>query len=117
MSQIALPLSAPGAHPSRILSGSANAAVIDALGRAAAWPFRTALLSGPPRSGKSLIARWFVENGLGEAVDDADQADEAALFHRWNAAQARAPDRRVVASAGRRRSGSRSGSARSCPRR
>lgn len=87
MSQIALPLSAPGAVPSRIVTGSANAAVIEALGRANTWPFRTALLSGPPRSGKSLIARWFSENRLGDAVDDADRLEEAALFHRWNAAQ------------------------------
>jgi len=59
------------------------------MGRAASWPFRTALLSGPPRSGKSLLARWFVEAGAGDAIDDADTMDEAALFHRWNAAQER----------------------------
>ena len=57
------------------------------MGAAAAWPFRTAVLKGPARSGKSLLARWFVENGLGDAVDDADQMDETTLFHRWNRAQ------------------------------
>jgi hypothetical protein len=87
MSQIALPLAAPpGAGPSRIVVGSANAAVLDAFAHAGGWPFRTAVLFGPPRSGKSLLARWFAESG-GEAVDDADRADEAALFHRWNRAQ------------------------------
>jgi chromosomal replication initiation ATPase DnaA len=50
------------------------------------WPFRTAVLLGPPRSGKSLLARWFAEQG-GDAIDDAHKLDETALFHRWNRAQ------------------------------
>lgn len=86
MSQIALPL-AGSTGPSRIVAGAANAAVIDAFANPAAWPFRTAILSGPPRSGKSLLARWFAESGKGEAVDDADTIDETELFHRWNRAQ------------------------------
>jgi len=88
MGQIVLPLQlGPGAAASRIVVGSANAAVVEALRDPQAWPFRTAVLSGPARSGKSLLARWFVENGLGEAVDDAGRADETELFHRWNRAQ------------------------------
>jgi hypothetical protein len=92
MSQIALPLAAgSGAGPSRIIVGSANSGVLDAFARAGDWPFRTAILSGPRRSGKSLLARWFVESGSeggrGEAVDDADSLDETELFHRWNRAQ------------------------------
>jgi hypothetical protein len=88
MSQIALPLAAgPGAGPSRIVVGSANAAVLEAFAHAGDWPFRTAVLFGPPRSGKSLLARWFAEQGAGEAIDDAEQAEEAELFHRWNRAQ------------------------------
>ena len=86
MRQIPLPLAA-GASPSRIVAGSANAAVLDAFARAEAWPFRTAVLFGPPRSGKSLLARWFVDSGQGEAIDDAERMDETALFHRWNRAQ------------------------------
>lgn len=86
MSQIALPL-AGREGPSRIVVGEANAGVIEALAVAATWPYRTAVLAGPPRSGKSLIARWFAEQGLGEAIDDADRLDETALFHRWNRAQ------------------------------
>jgi hypothetical protein len=88
MSQIALPLAAgSGAGPSRIVVGNANAGVIEALGSAESWPFRTAVLFGPPRSGKSLIGRWFAENGVGEVVDDAERIDETELFHRWNRAQ------------------------------
>jgi hypothetical protein len=88
MSQIALPLAAgPGASPSRIVIGGANAAVLEAFSRANDWPFRTAILVGPPRSGKSLLARWFFESGMGHAVDDAWKCDETAMFHLWNRAQ------------------------------
>ncbi len=91
MSQIALPLRrGPGRGPSRIVVGSANARIFEALAAPEAWPFRTAILTGPPRSGKSLIARWFEEQraGLGgDAIDGADRMDETELFHRWNRAQ------------------------------
>lgn len=88
MGQIALPLAPGGAgSASRIVLGEANRAAIEAMAVASSWPFRTAVLSGPPRSGKSLIARWFAESGAGEAIDDADRIDETELFHRWNRAQ------------------------------
>ena len=88
MSQIALPLdSGIAALSPRIVVGRANEAVIEAFRRAGEWPFRTAVLFGPPRSGKSLLARWFADAGKGEAIDGADAIDEAALFHRWNRAQ------------------------------
>ena len=87
MSQIALPLGNGTDGPSRIVVGNANAAIFEACAVAATWPFRTAIVAGPPRSGKSLIARWFAAEGLGEAIDDAGQIDETELFHRWNRAQ------------------------------
>lgn len=87
MSQIALPLSATGQSGS-IVVGPSLAPVLDGLTTAVRWPFRTAVLAGPPRSGKSLLARWFAQSGAGEAIDDADRMDENALFHRWNRAQA-----------------------------
>ena len=92
MSQIALPLGmAEGGGPARIVAGTANREAIEALRRPQEWPFRTAVLSGPPRSGKSLLARWFAEAAAGghggEAIDDADAVDETALFHSWNRAQ------------------------------
>lgn len=87
-SQIALPLAARGSAQ-RIVVGDANAAVIEALQRPASWPFHVAVLTGPPRSGKSLLGRWA--QGLhGEAlevIDDAEMLDETTLFHRWNAVQ------------------------------
>lgn len=86
-SQFALPL-APDHSPSaaRIVMGESNAGAIAALSAPDSWPFRTAILSGPPRSGKSLLAAWF-EQGGGVVLDDADKMDETAVFHRWNRAQ------------------------------
>ena len=87
-SQIALPLIPAGAgESSSIVIGSGNRAVAEALAAPASWPFRTAILHGPPRAGKSLFARWFAAQQAGEAIDDAETLDETAIFHRWNRAQ------------------------------
>lgn len=85
--QIVLPLTGVAREQS-IVVGNANEGVLRACEDTARWPFGTAILSGPPRSGKSLIARWFAESGIGTAIDDAEQVDEAYLFHAWNRAQA-----------------------------
>lgn len=88
MGQIALPLTVRRADdPGRIVVGNANRAAIDALSDPSAWPYGTAILAGPPRSGKSLLARWAVGQGEIEAIDGADGVDETDLFHRWNRAQ------------------------------
>ena len=87
MSQIALPLDLRGSSdPDRIVIGNANRAVYEALAECSAWPFRTAILTGPPRSGKSLLGRWAGGQGV-TVIDGADAIDETDLFHHWNAAQ------------------------------
>lgn len=87
-SQIALPLSASGGSQ-RIVVGAANAAVVEALQAPERWPFHVAVLTGPPRSGKSLLARWALglHGDALEVIDDAQAMDETTLFHRWNAVQ------------------------------
>lgn len=88
MTQIALPLDVRGAAgPARIVVGEANRAAIEALAEPARWPFHAAVLLGLPRSGKSLLARWFAGSGAGEAIDDAPAMAEDELFHAWNRAQ------------------------------
>jgi hypothetical protein len=97
VTQIVLPLAPTSSGPSRIVIGAANAHVAEALGRPETWPFRTAVLTGPPRSGKSLLARWFAETQRGESIDDAQTLDEAELFHRWNRAQEQGTPLLIVA--------------------
>lgn len=87
--QIALPLAQIGqGDPARIVIGSANAEAIDTLRHPASWPFHTAILAGPPRSGKSLLARWFAtQQPHAHIIDDAINESDDALFHAWNRAQ------------------------------
>ena len=100
MSQIALPLAAGGKGPARIVVGNANAHVAEALLSPETWPYRTAVLTGPPRSGKSLLARWFSKSGKGDAIDDGQAMPEDALFHRWNRAQEQGTPLLIVGGAG-----------------
>lgn len=88
MQQIALPLDKlrSGGSDSLIITPS-NAEAFAALGNHGAWPGHCAILVGPPRSGKSLMARYFAGQG-GEVIDDAGALADEQLFHRWNAALA-----------------------------
>ena len=85
--QIALPLVSDHRGQSRrVVIGNGNAGVIEALQSPESWPFHTAVLTGPPRSGKSMIAQWASRQGI-DTLDNADMAEEAEVFHRWNAVQ------------------------------
>ena len=87
-SQIALPLARDaGGQADRIIIGSANRKAVDALSDPSVWPYGTAILTGPPRSGKTLLGRWFELAGKGAVIDGANTLDETDLFHRWNRAQ------------------------------
>lgn len=86
--QIALPLgwpARPRGEPFLLTASNAHAAQL--LEHWAAWPVLTALLIGPPRSGRSLLARIFAANSGGTIIDDAPAAPEEHLFHAWNRAQ------------------------------
>lgn len=86
-SQIALPLSlADTIGAQRIIVGEANRAVVEALQSTENWPFNTAVLTGPSRSGKSLLGRWAAGHGV-DVIDEVDSLEEAQIFHRWNAVQ------------------------------
>ncbi len=87
MRQIALPLDElrSGVSSSLIIT-DANAAIFAGLGNSAAWPGRCAILTGPPRSGKSLMARFFSGQG-GTVIDDAETVAAETLFNAWNRAQ------------------------------
>jgi hypothetical protein len=88
MRQIALPLDElrSGSASSLIITDS-NAAIAAALCQSADWHGRCAILVGPSRSGKSLLARYFVMQSGGSVIEDADSAGEETLFNAWNRAQ------------------------------
>lgn len=87
MRQIALPLDElrGGASSSLIITPS-NATAFAGLGNASTWPKHCALLTGPARSGKSLMARYFSGQG-GIVIDDAEKSAAETLFNAWNRSQ------------------------------
>lgn len=100
MTQFPLPLAWPAdARDDEFLVSSSNAAAVRLLERWASWPVRTALLVGPPKSGRSLLARIFAAQSGGSVIDDAPREPEEALFHAWNRAQGGARPLLLVADA------------------
>ncbi len=89
MSQIALPLDWPvSADDSAFIVDSSNSEAVKHLEHWSLWPVRTSLLTGPRKSGRSSLGRLFASKSGGDVIDDADLAEEEALFHAWNGAQA-----------------------------
>ena len=86
--QIALPLDWPhSSGDTRLILSAANQAASDHFRKWTMWPVKATILTGPRRSGRTLLARTFVERVGGRLIDDADRADEEELFHAWNHAQ------------------------------
>jgi len=86
--QIALPLDWPQSDgDARFIISGANREAFDHFRKFSMWPVKATILTGPRRSGRSLLARSFVERVGGRLFDDADQRDEEELFHAWNQAQ------------------------------
>jgi len=86
--QIALPLDWPQSDPdSRFIVSDANREAFDHFRRFSMWPVKAAILTGPRRSGRTLLGRSFVERVGGRLFDQAESRDESELFHAWNAAQ------------------------------
>ncbi|WP_265570601.1 HdaA/DnaA family protein [Sphingomicrobium nitratireducens] len=86
--QIALPLDWPqGRDAARFIPSPANAQALDHLERWSLWPVKATIITGPRRSGRSLLARLFTRKIGGRLFDDAERHDEEELFHAWNHAQ------------------------------
>lgn len=88
MSQIALPFDWPAPEDSdSFIVTAANRNAVDGIDRSSSWPVRAAILTGPRKSGRSLLGRIFAAKTGGTLIDDGEQHREAEIFHRWNAAQ------------------------------
>jgi hypothetical protein len=86
--QIALPLDWPQTDSdARFILSDANREAFEHFRKWSAWPVKATVLTGPRRSGRSLLARSFVERVGGRLFDAAESHDEEALFHAWNQAQ------------------------------
>lgn len=86
--QIALPLDWPqGDGDTRFIVSDANRDAFDHFRKWSMWPVKATILTGPRRSGRTLLARSFVERVGGRLFDDAEGRDEEELFHAWNQAQ------------------------------
>jgi chromosomal replication initiation ATPase DnaA len=86
--QIALPLDWPQARDdSRFILSEANRAAFEHFRAWSLWPVKATMLTGPRRSGRSLLARAFVARVGGRLFESAERHDETELFHAWNAAQ------------------------------
>jgi len=79
------------------LLSDANRVVFDHLTRWSLWPVMATLVTGPRKSGRSLLGRIFVRKTGGRLFDDAEDHDEEALFHAWNDAQGRRKPLLIIA--------------------
>ena len=86
--QIALPLDWPQTEgESRFIVSAANRSAFDHFRNWSLWPVKATVLTGPRRSGRTLLARTFAERVHGRVIDQADNRDEEEVFHAWNDAQ------------------------------
>ena len=100
MNQIALPFEWPVAGKEEdFLLADSNRFAFDHLRRWPTWPVMATLLTGPRKSGRSLLGRIFVRKTGGRLFDDAENHDEEEIFHAWNDAQARRKPLLIVAAA------------------
>jgi hypothetical protein len=100
MNQIALPFDWPVADKDEdFLVAESNRAAFEHLRRWPTWPVMATLLTGPRKSGRSLMGRIFARKTGGRLFDNAEAHDEEAIFHAWNDAQARRKPLLIVADA------------------
>lgn len=86
--QFALPLDWPRAADSgRFILSAANRDAFEHFRAWSLWPVKATVLVGPRRSGRTMLARAFVDRVGGRLFDDCELHEEEAIFHAWNAAQ------------------------------
>lgn len=88
MKQSALPFDWPaGEEDDDFVVSPSNAAAVRHLNSHARWPVAATVLTGPRKSGRSLLGRIFVLRTGGSLIENGERQDETELFHAWNRAQ------------------------------
>lgn len=88
MNQIALPLDWPASESDAdFIVTAASALAVRHLEAVGTWPVKATILTGPRKSGRSLLGRIFAGKTGARLIDDAEERPEAELFHAWNRAQ------------------------------
>lgn len=88
MNQIGLPFDWPAdPRDDEFVVSTSNALAVRQLEHWSSWPVMSLILTGPRKSGRSLLARIFAAKAGGAIVDDAERQGETAVFHAWNRAQ------------------------------
>ena len=83
-----LPLDWPQTEgDARFIVTDANRTAFEHFQKWSLWPVKATIVTGPRRSGRTLLARSFVERVGGRLFDEAESRDETELFHAWNDAQ------------------------------
>jgi len=85
---MALPLDWPAdPRDDEFLIGPSNERAVQQLERWSTWPVMAVVVTGPRKSGRSLLARIFAAKTGGGLIDDAERQHETTIFHAWNRAQ------------------------------
>lgn len=85
---MALPLGWPAdPRDDAFIVTPSNARAAHLLEHWGAWPVAVAILTGPRKSGRSLLARIFAAKSGGTIIEAAESVPEPQLFHAWNRAQ------------------------------
>lgn len=50
------------------------------------WPYGSAIIQGPEKSGKTVMGGVFANMSSGRFIDNFDVLDETEVFHSWNSA-------------------------------
>ncbi|WP_293880184.1 chromosomal replication initiator DnaA [Sphingomonas sp.] len=88
MNQIALPLDWPAAETENaFIVSPSNADAVRHLHSRGTWPVCATILTGPRKSGRSLLGRVIAAQTGGTLIDNAQDRDETEIFHAWNEAQ------------------------------
>lgn len=88
MTQIGLPFDwASQTREVHFLAGEANASAVRHIEGWKSWPIPISILTGPARSGKSALGRYFARISQGVVIDEAEREPDDRMFHAWNVAR------------------------------